>query len=349
MVANRKNSVSPKESAVKLDGYEMLADASPRDSVWDTHKRDAAYAGWVFKREETPEKFHKRGQRMTDCAEQLVFGRGHNEDGEVTWRLEDARFCRVRNCPICQWRRTLLWKAKFFKSIPKLQESAPKARWIFATFTTKNCEVTDLRSTVQAMNKAWDRIRKTVLFNNVLGWVRTVEVTRNPISGTAHPHFHVLFMVKTTYFKGTNYKTSEDWAEGWQAAMRLDYLPVVDVRAVRSKSTGKVAKNSDVESLSGAVAEVIKYVAKPSDLFQNLDWFIEFCQQVHRLRFVATGGLLKDVFKEEEKSEDLLLRDEESEEAEEQQEEKILARFNYIGKVKAYARKRSGDGGSDNC
>lgn len=344
MVASRTGRLSPIEESVKLEGYEMLSDASPRDSVWDGHKKDAAYAGWVFKRAESPEKFHKRGKRMTDCAEQLIFQRGHNEDGEVTWRLEEARFCRVRSCPICQWRRCLLWKARFYKSVPELQKRHPKARWVFGTFTLKNCEIGDLRSTISAMNKAWDRFRKTLMFANVEGWIRTVEVTRNHVTGQAHPHFHVLFMVKSSYFKGTNYKSTEAWSEAWGKAMRVDYLPVVDMRAVRNGKGGKVVTNADADGLAGAVAEVIKYAAKPADLFVNLDWFIGFCEQVNRLRFIATGGTLKDVFKEEEADgEDLLLKSEHADEEDAEEDPKILARFDYIGKVKRYGRKLRGE------
>ncbi|WP_170869787.1 protein rep, partial [Shigella sonnei] len=25
-------------------------------------------------------------------------------------RLREAHFCRVRHCPVCQWRRSLMWQ-----------------------------------------------------------------------------------------------------------------------------------------------------------------------------------------------------------------------------------------------
>jgi hypothetical protein len=29
--------------------------------------------------------------------------------------LSASRFCRVRTCPVCQWRRSLMWKAKAYQ------------------------------------------------------------------------------------------------------------------------------------------------------------------------------------------------------------------------------------------
>lgn len=327
-------SVSRKDPSVKQEGYQFLSDVSPKDKPWDQHKKDTAYSAWVFNREESPTNFNKKGERMAKCAEQLLFAMGHNDDGEIKWKLENARFCRVRTCPICQWRRSLMWKAKFYDAIPGLAAKHPGARWIFATFTVKNCEIGNLRKTIQGMNTAWDRMRKTQAFKNILGWVRTTEVTRNHKDGTAHPHFHVLMMVKSTYFKGTSYLTTADWAQFWQLSARLDYLPVVDVRGVRNKA-GKAATNTDIESLQGAVAETMKYAVKPADLHKNIDWFIEFCIQIHRLRFIASGGVLKEMFKDEDKEEDLLLKDETKAE----EENFPLVKFNYQSSSARYARK----------
>lgn len=41
-------------------------------------------------------------ERLRTCATRLIYGIG--EDGKR--RLRAANFCRVRLCPICQWRRS---------------------------------------------------------------------------------------------------------------------------------------------------------------------------------------------------------------------------------------------------
>jgi len=50
----------------------------------------------------------------------------------------------------------------------------------------------------------------------------------------------------------------------------------------------------------------------PDDLMDR-EWLIELTKQVHRLRFIASGGVLKDVLRENEESDaDLMLLDNES-------------------------------------
>jgi hypothetical protein len=65
--------------------------------------------------------------------------------------------------------------------------------------------------------------------------------------------------------------------------------------------------------LADAVAETLKYAVKPADMTKDREWFHELTRQVFKLRFVSTGGVLKDLFKEETSEEDLLLLNEEEE------------------------------------
>ena len=57
----------------------------------------------------------------------------------------------------------------------------------------------------------------------------------------AHPHFHAMLLVKSTYFHGSYYIDQSAWIEMWMKAMRLDYIPQVDIRAV--KPNKNVLKN----------------------------------------------------------------------------------------------------------
>ena len=80
---------------------------------------------------------------------------------QVFWNLElipirenwfsSKHFCRVRHCPVCQWRRSLLWRAVMFQQLPNIQERFPTHRWVFLTLTVKNPPVTELRDTLKHM------------------------------------------------------------------------------------------------------------------------------------------------------------------------------------------------------
>src|SRR5690554_5389295 len=136
-----------------------------------------------------------------------------------------------------------MWQARFYQSLPSLVESHPKARWLFLTLTVKNCPVSELRETLQSMNKAWQRLIKRKEFKPVTGWIRTTEVTRGS-DGTAHPHFHVLLMVPPSWFT-RDYVKKMRWLQLWQESMKLDYLLSVDIRTVKPK----VLKEGDRKSV----------------------------------------------------------------------------------------------------
>jgi hypothetical protein len=57
-----------------------------------------------------------------------------------------------------------------------------------------------------------------------------------------------------------------------------------------------------------AARETLKYSVKPSDMTIDPKWFLELTRQLHKLRFIASGGALKDMLRErDEANEDLLV------------------------------------------
>lgn len=236
-----------------------------------------------------------------------------------------------------------MWQARFYQSLPNLVEAHPKARWIFVTLTVRNCPITDLRETLRGMNAAWQRLIKRREFKPVLGWVRTTEVTRGA-DGSAHPHFHALLMVPSSMLAGKHYVRQHRWVELWADCMRLDYLPNVDVRAVKSRApkSGQTPTDATAQALQGAVAETLKYSTKPADLVADEAWFLELTKQTHRLRFVAAGGALKDVLKPDaESDEDLALTADSDADAAEDDGSRLA--FSWRTSQRRYRRFRRGD------
>ena len=64
----------------------------------------------------------------------------------------------------------------------------------------------------------------------------------------AHPHFHALLLVKPSYFT-INYTKQGDWVEMWAKALRADYLPSVNVKAVKATLDEKGENNSTRQSV----------------------------------------------------------------------------------------------------
>lgn len=308
-----------------LDQY--LTDYSPTDKPWDVHRLQADAVAVAFG--VVGGEWWKYARRVNDCSGRLTFGWTQpNSDGETRPKLVGARFCRVRTCPICQWRRSLMHKARLLERLPVIYGRNPGARWIFLTLTVRNVPLSDLRVTIQAMNRGFTAMARRKDWP-ALGWVRSCEVTRGA-DGSAHPHFHALLMVPPSYFKGGSYMKQATWVEWWRKAMKLDYDPVVDVRAV------KPGKNGD--GMDGAVAEALKYAVKP-EAMSDPEWLVGFTEQARSLRFVDSGGELRGVLADD--YQDLIhVEDKPGEEVD---EESPVVHFDWQRKEKRYKRKQRSD------
>lgn len=317
--------------------WEYLTDTSPKDRPWDTHRTDATGVEEHLKSPGTERWLWKQGKRVEACSPSLDFAlTADPETGEAGLKLKAAKFCRVRFCPVCQWRRSLMWQARFHQSLPDVLSSVPNAQFLFLTLTVKNCAIEDLRATLSAMGKAWHRFVKRQHFAHIDGWIRTVEVTRGD-DGSAHPHFHALLLVKPSYFK-KHYVPQADWRDAWQQAMRLDYQPQVHITKVRTKKAHRAGADSEAAALRAAAAETLKYSVKPSDMLADRDWFLELVRQTFRTRAIASGGVLKNALREDEETQDdlLLVGDEKQPE-----DDAPLLRFDYAEQAKRYRRRRT--------
>jgi plasmid rolling circle replication initiator protein Rep len=229
-------------------------------------------------------QFTRHSQRMTHCSTSIRRLEQVNIKTGIVFMTTQTERCRVRNCPVCQRARSA---RLFFQMKPALEQinaENPTYRWVFLTLTVENCPLIELRETIKTMNAAWSRLLKVKELSCVKGWLRNVEVTRGKSdANTAHPHFHILLCVPSYYFT-SHYISQEKWGELWRDALRVDYVPMVNVQAVKELNNG--------------IAELTKattYSIKPSDLVDEngADWLHELHTQCDKLRFIASGGLVK--------------------------------------------------------
>lgn len=185
-----------------------------------------------------------------------------------------------------------MWRARFLGSLPGLLEAYPKGRYVFLTLTVRNCPPEELRQTVQQMSAAWNRLIQRKAFP-ALGYLRTLEVTRAE-NGYAHPHYHCLLLVSPSYFTH-GYIKQQLWRELWQKSLKIDYLPVVNVKSVKDRLSP-----SEHSGLTKAILETLKYGVKVQDLTTDSAWLATLTQQLHKTRAVSVGGVLRDFIREEE-------------------------------------------------
>jgi plasmid rolling circle replication initiator protein Rep len=277
---------------------DFLSDISPKHRPWDQHRGETDDVAHVFASSPFA-RHHRYAERLRECSRFIGFARDPPKNGKQQLKLKDARFCRVRYCPTCQWRRSLMWQARIHRALPHLVADFPQVRFLFATFTVKNCDVHLLRFTLNEMRKAWKRLIELQVFP-AIGWVRSMEITRGR-DGGAHPHFHSLLMVQPEYFT-TGYLKQPEWAELWKQCLRITYKPVVDIRVVDPQY--EPWRRTDVMTehpVWNAAAEILKYSVKVSDMLKDDEWFLTVSDEVWKIRAVAVGGVLRKYLKDRDR------------------------------------------------
>lgn len=288
-----------------------LTDLSEKDKAFDTHKANSQKVATLFGLDGSLGlkgfmhgsrlvSFDQYESRINECGAWLKFWETPND-----LRLINARFCKVPYCPMCQFRRSLKWRAKFLAALPDIQEMYPTHKWVFLTLTVKNCQIDELRATIKEMGKGWTRLSQLVNFP-LEGCIKSLEVTRiwdwydqsgkflgrhgvkwfyghkdqdkqhwtaKP-TDEVHPHFHILGLVSASYLTGRGYIKQKTWAEMWKKSLRVNYDPIIHVQTVKEKNADMSAKNADLSSKNNifdkgilrGICETLKYTVKEQDL-----------------------------------------------------------------------------------
>ena len=236
-----------------------------------------------------------RIHQVSTCADYLKFG--ITKEGRK--KLVDANFCRFKFCPICVFRKSLKMFAQISKMTEKLNELSPSSRYIFNTFTIKNVPAQELEFTINQLNEGFKRLVKKnekivetqVLQESLLGYLKCLEITYNKKTKTYHPHLHIVFHLKASYF-GRNYIKHRDWVQLWKSMLNIDYDPLVNVQAIKKTESGTNPK---------IIAEVSKYPIKTSDLLdiknkkEQVEVLATLLENTHHRRFVTFGGSFRAV------------------------------------------------------
>jgi plasmid rolling circle replication initiator protein Rep len=335
-----------------FEGIEYLCNYSTKDQLWDKHRAVTDTVADYYLSSPWYDQ-HRKGERTCNCSLLLGFKKAITELDEKPLKLAVLHTCKVRWCSICQWARQRVWRRRFIIGIPKMLEAHPASRLLFLTLTEKNCAIADLRSTLDEMGKSFQRLMKRKeLQGLIIGYAKSTEITKGA-DGSAHPHFHILLLVKSTYFGRGHYLSHQDWMLLWRSAARLDYDPYVHIQTVKPKKGSQ-----DTTGIISAVCEVAKYCVKPSDLTdkddlaekgknvltgQKLsarDWFLELDRQMHGTKVMNLSGAFRKFMAEEEPQAEEILKafnDDEDDEIPSIEEDKIF--FNWWRDQKRYARK----------
>jgi plasmid rolling circle replication initiator protein Rep len=270
-----------------------LSDISPKDACFDKFRAGTDIVANRY----AEAGMYRYADRAEGCSLWLQFRR--RESGKL--KLDGARFCKMKYCPFCQNRKSRMWRKRLIDALPDIVAENPTARYLILTLTVKNPVMDELKPTLATMNKAWQRLIQRKGWPG-LGFIRATEITMGK-DGNPHPHFHVLLQVRSSYF-GKYYIKQAEWQRLWREALRADYNPVVDIRVVKENEK----HGPDPFGMIAGICEVLKYSTKAEEKDITAEFLAGLTRQTFKLRFVATGGTLKQVLgKIEPESDDDLI------------------------------------------
>ncbi|HDR6245767.1 TPA: protein rep [Bacillus cereus] len=233
--------------------------------------------------------------RVYQCAKILQF-----QVAPQGKKLAHAWFCKVRLCPMCNWRRSIKI-ANQNREIVLRANKEEKLKWLFLTLTTgETVEGKDLKRRINHSMEAFNRFMKYKRVRHVIrGYFRGLEVTKN--KNRYHPHFHVLLAVKPSYFNNL-YITQTDWATLWKKAMKSSDNIIVDVRTVKPNKKHSILTETKIQAFEGALQEVSKYPVKDIDILkgnrqENAMTVYTLDNALAHKRLIGYGGILKDIRK----------------------------------------------------
>ena len=296
------------------DTYAKELDIGPE--VLTDIKRNGKQRDWQGRKERTillSESYIRldmdnKAGRVYSCGNHLEFKEGIYTK-EKLFHL--GYFCRVLLCPLCAARRT----EKIFGQTNKIMnhiEQHNNFKYIFLTLTIKNVKGQDLSNTITDMFDAFHRLLKRKEFVAISqGWQRSMEVTHNWVRNDYHPHIHCIIAVNPSYFKNKDYIKHEKWVNLWSECMRLDYVPWVNILAVKPRLDDTDVVEGEIK-YGKVIAEITKYTAKSNDYimpekygysektrYKRTDEAVFYFDKglAHR-RLVAYGGMFKDIHKQ---------------------------------------------------
>ena len=234
--------------------------------------------------------FIKESEKIKECGNFLEFARKqHLVTNDIKDKLSSANFCKNRFCPMCNWRRTRNIAGQLKEAFDVLQKKESIST-LFLTLTIKNPDVKNLRQAIQNMNTAFKRLQQQKRFkSSIIGYFKSLEILGDKTpKGQAHPHFHIMLIVNSKYFKDERYISKDEWITMWQKALKVSYRPNIDIRRIKSKSKG-------ITELDSAIMETVKYAVKHTELSKrcNTDFYYLYTQ-TSAVRFYASGGILKE-------------------------------------------------------
>lgn len=273
-------SIPAAPSGVATLASDTVSMSTSDSGQWSDYKRLSATVAAAYRSTSHP-KLQAWSKRIHDCAQHLSYAYQPNIDGGYTRELASAQLCRVRTCPVCQWRRSLRLAAEVGQVLQAMCAPGQGRVALMLTLTVRNVDVANLRVSIQHQLRAWSKLTRRVIMAPVYAWARSVEVTRGRqwVAWDTHPHIHALLIVPTEH--ADKLLDTRMWRREWRDLLGVDYDPQCDIRPISDPTTGAGPR------------EVLKYAVKPSQEHAATGWLGRVAVAIDGLRLFAASKTVR--------------------------------------------------------
>lgn len=248
--------------------------------------------------------YQRKAERVKECGSFLSFEKYQNikKPEDFMRSLRTANFCKDKFCPICAWRKS----QKLVSEMLSIFDQLDKDRYelIFMTLTMSNPPMNEIRKSLADMALSFKRLMKYKAVKVVVkGFLRSVEfVGDKTAEGYCHPHYHCLIVVNKSYFTDRTYLSQKKWRELWKRALRVDYLPEVNVKKIKArKFVDEFGVTHQFSAIQSAVCEVAKYCLKSSAIKAMSDKdFKDLYIGTRNIKKYHLGGILREIKPQEQ-------------------------------------------------
>jgi plasmid rolling circle replication initiator protein Rep len=214
----------------------------------------------------------KYAERMRDCCSKIKF----LECPNGYMRFKDARFCRVRGCPMCEWRRSRYVAKVVCRASVATLEQYPKLHPILFHFPFLECDANQIKQSLNTLKMGWGKLSSLKLWKaKCKSHVCLTAINLVPDTQKISISMHCIAFMPSSFWTGASRTSQKMLSQTWQESLRVP---------TKLKATYKQFDSNYRVNQIGAKAKdlsTINLEQFPDDIIKTV------CEQIHRAKLFS--------------------------------------------------------------
>lgn len=234
----------------------------------------------------------KTGYMMSQCAHRII---------DLSSKV-NTTYCRSRWCDICAVKKIKKINARLEEALNSTYFKRPST-WCCVTLSLPTCPPSEIRSRVQELNKAYNRLIRYKAIDNICeGTIKSIEVTEcigESGESLANVHIHAILAFNSAY-KRDCYVSKKKLLRLWVKATKVKdaseaYAWKQDIKH-KDNEKPLIAVLNDASYNNKGMTERKKNGKLTRVTYSN-PFFLTLEEQLHCVRLTAFTGSIRDALK----------------------------------------------------